>query len=332
MEIWISLSKKNFGEAESIDRIDRRIVAGYRINLARESLAFTEETTRYLLDLGVPPPRIFYDIGNTKARIANIRGLPRNELFAGCKVLISNQQVESSRHVGKEVAIIEVSPPLGSLSEDDQLVLGDGDYGLRVVEVNLYGFLAKYRGDRSGLEIGTSISILNRDPERVDLSLEEIDVVRDLVGSYGCSLMYSFVRDGKDIPSLRSTVGFPCAVYAKIETIEALSKLEEILRAADGCVVARGDLGLAVGLVNMGVVQEQIIIKAKELKRPIVIAGEILASSSYRDTPLRAEISDITRLAQSGVTAFLLTSETASSPRPYGVISYLGKIIEALKV
>jgi pyruvate kinase len=111
-------------------------------------------------------------------------------------------------------------------------------------------------------------------------------------------------------------LGTVVRVMAKFETVAAVQCADAIIEAADGIMVARGDLGLAVGYVCLPEVQEQLVEAARRAGKPVVIATHILETFAASGIPQRAELSDLSLIARQRADAMMLGKETVFSPRP----------------
>jgi pyruvate kinase len=125
-------------------------------------------------------------------------------------------------------------------------------------------------------------------------------------------------RAGKDTP-----------IIAKLEKPEAIDNLDAILRVADGVMVARGDLGVEMSLERVPVVQKQIIERAREFRRPVITATQMLESMTLNPRPTRAEASDVANAIFDGSDAVMLSAETATGKYPVETVATMARIIEA---
>jgi len=124
-------------------------------------------------------------------------------------------------------------------------------------------------------------------------------------------------RAGKDTP-----------VIAKLEKPEAIENLDAILRVADGVMVARGDLGVEMNPERVPVVQKTIISRARQFRRPVITATQMLESMTENPRPTRAEASDVANAIFDGSDAVMLSAETASGKYPVEAVSMMAGIIE----
>jgi pyruvate kinase len=145
----------------------------------------------------------------------------------------------------------------------------------------------------------------------------------------------SFVRRADDLKLVRdicSAWGAPTPIIAKIETPDALENLESIVAASDGVMVARGDLGVEFPPERVPVMQRQILGVARRVRRPVIVATEMLQSMTKATRPTRAEASDVANAVFSGTDAVMLSGETATGDYPALAASMMSRIaLEAEK-
>lgn len=140
----------------------------------------------------------------------------------------------------------------------------------------------------------------------------------------------SFVRRPDDIRKLQEMIkiGAPgVRVVAKIEMLEALENLEEIVRLSDAVMVARGDLAVEVGVTRLPQVQKQIVKLCNQMGTPVITATQMLDSMIENPRPTRAEITDVANAVLDGSDALMLSAETASGAFPFECIRTMGDII-----
>ncbi len=137
----------------------------------------------------------------------------------------------------------------------------------------------------------------------------------------------SFVRRAEDIESLRSRIPKGMLVIAKIEKDVALKNIESIVRAADGVMVARGDLGVELPFEEVPLAQKRIIGLANRLGRPVITATQMLESMVENPRPTRAEASDVANAILDGTDAVMLSAETAAGAYPRLAVEAMRRII-----
>jgi pyruvate kinase len=144
----------------------------------------------------------------------------------------------------------------------------------------------------------------------------------------------SFVHDAEDVLAARRFMdrqGARPFLVAKIERGEALENLQGILEVASGVMVARGDLGVAIGVENVPMAQKRIIREALRMHRPVITATQMLESMIERPTPTRAEVSDVANAVLEGTDALMLSAETAIGQHPLAAVRTLARVAASVE-
>src|SRR5436190_805045 len=134
----------------------------------------------------------------------------------------------------------------------------------------------------------------------------------------------SFVRRAADLEEPRAS-GIP--VIAKFENAAALEHVEEIVRAADGIMVARGDLGVEIPIERVPMVQKELIASANRAGKPVITATQMLRSMVSSPLPTRAEATDVANAVLDGTDAVMLSEETAVGVYPVEAVTVMGRIM-----
>ena len=205
------------------------------------------------------------------------------------------------------------------------MYLADGAVRLRVqatrpadgeidAEVEVGGTVAS----RQGLNIPGETAALPSVPE------EDLDHVRtgERIGVDLVAL--SFVRRAEDVTLLRKHTRLP--LIAKIEKPQAVQRAEEIVRAADCVMVARGDLGIELRIEEVPIVQKQVIALAGALARPSITATQMLDSMVSSSRPTRAEVTDVANAILDGTDAVMLSQESAVGQYPVESVEMLAAV------
>ena len=140
----------------------------------------------------------------------------------------------------------------------------------------------------------------------------------------------SFVRCPQDVATLKDllqTMDSKALVIAKIEKREALERLEEIVEAADGVMVARGDLGVEIDVAETPIAQKRIIQVCREKLKPVIVATQMLESMHNNRRPTRAEASDVANAILDGADACMLSGETAIGKFPIEAVETMDRIM-----
>jgi pyruvate kinase len=214
-----------------------------------------------------------------------------------------------------------------SVDPDEILYLADGAVRLRVEatrvgdqEIDAVVEIGGSVASRQGLNIPGETAALPAVPEEDFEHLktgERIGV--DLVA-------LSFVRRAEDVETVRAHTRLP--LIAKIEKPQAVQRAEEIVRAADCVMVARGDLGIELQIEEVPIVQKQIISLAGALARPVITATQMLDSMVASSRPTRAEVTDVANAILDGTDAVMLSQESAVGQYPVGAVAMLASIAE----
>lgn len=116
------------------------------------------------------------------------------------------------------------------------------------------------------------------------------------------------------------------AVISKIESIDSLKNLEEIIQASDGAMVARGDLGAQIPLEQVPLAQQKIVEVCRELNKPVIVASQLLESMIEYPTPTRAEVADVSEAVRQRADALMLSGESAMGQFPHKALTVLRSV------
>lgn len=146
----------------------------------------------------------------------------------------------------------------------------------------------------------------------------------------------SFVRLAADIEGLKSIIktlkpNHTLPVIAKIEKPEAVKNMDSIVEAADGIMVARGDLGVEIPLQNVPMVQKKLVKKCLEHARPVIIATQMMEGMLNNLRPTRAEVNDVANSVMDGADALMLSGETSVGRYPVETVETMQKIISQVE-
>jgi pyruvate kinase len=174
-----------------------------------------------------------------------------------------------------------------------------------------------------------SVHTFNQDVKVItDKDIADIKSVADLGIEY---VALSFVKDAGDIEELRTLLtqaGSTSKIIAKIERQEALDNLDGIIDAADGIMIARGDLGDAIAFETLPFVKKDILRRCNEAGKPAIVATEMLTSMTNGTKPSRADVSDIAHAVLDGASATMLSNETAVGTNPVETVAVMRKVID----
>jgi pyruvate kinase len=276
-------------------------------------------------------------LGEPVALMADTRGAEirtgallggRAELVEGAVFALHADAREAER-AGDARGVSVSDPELGdALSPGAAIFLDDGRIELRVERV-VRGTIecrvvrGGVLGDRKGLNAPGA--------KRASSALGPEDVA-DLRFAAALGVDYvaaSFVRGPEDVRAIRAVLrehGAEIPVIAKIESREAVGRLHEILEAADGAMVARGDLGVELPLERVPIVQKQIIRATVRRGKPVITATQMLDSMERNPRPTRAEVSDVANAIFDGTSAVMLSGETANGRYPVESVATMARL------
>ena len=144
----------------------------------------------------------------------------------------------------------------------------------------------------------------------------------------------SFVRTADDVLELRRRIdraGSPALIVSKIEKAEAVANLDAIIDASDVVMVARGDLGVEIGVAQVPLVQKHVIRRAREAGRAVITATQMLESMILEPEPTRAEVSDVANAILDGTSAIMLSGETAAGAYPLRAVAMMDTIAKTVE-
>ena len=144
-------------------------------------------------------------------------------------------------------------------------------------------------------------------------------------------LAASFTRDKEDILAVRKLLdehNSTAKIIAKIENMQGIENIDEILEVCDGVMVARGDMGVEIPLEDVPVLQKQIIKKAVAKGKQVITATQMLESMIHNPRPTRAETADVANAIYDGTTAIMLSGESAHGDYPVEAVKTMAKIAE----
>jgi pyruvate kinase len=211
----------------------------------------------------------------------------------------------------------------------DVLLLNDGQISLQVLSIDGPRILTRVL---VGGELGNNKGI-NRQGGGLSagaLTDKDRDDIRTAAKLKVDYLGVSFPRDAADMDEARLLLreaGGHGLLIAKIERAEAIQNLAAVVRASDGVMVARGDLGVEMGYAELAGLQKQIIQEARHQNRVVIMATQMMESMITNTIPTRAEVSDVANAVMDGTDAVMLSAETASGKHPIKVVEAMSQII-----
>ncbi len=320
------------GPATDSDREMKRLIEK-GLNMARVNFSHGDseehkrriELVRRHADDLQTPVSVLADLQGPKIRITRFKDdkvfLVEGETF--------ELDVEMDDHAGTQQ---RVGVTYKDLPKDvklgDVLIVDDGNIVLRVIEVLdpvikteilVGGELSNSKGINQQGGGLTAASLTPKDHQDIRLA-GELDV------DY---LAVSFVRSAVDVNFARELLeatGCKGGIVSKIERVEAVENIDEIVKASDGVMIARGDLAVEIGDAQLPGVQKRLIKRAREQNRFVITATQMMTSMITSASPTRAEVLDVANAVLDGTDAIMLSQESAVGRHPAKVVAAVDRI------
>ncbi len=270
---------------------------------------------------------VLQDLQGPKIRTGPLKaGRAGVTLVPGAEIVITTE----GELVGDERLVSTTYPHLAEdVRPGDRLLIDDGLIELRVLSTDGVRARAEvveggWLGEHKGINLpGVAL--------RADAMSEKDKADLAFGISHGVDYVaLSFVRSPEDIALCRSEMeraGRIVPVIAKIEKPEALERMDAIIAAADGVMVARGDLGVEILPERVPLIQKEICRKGNASGKPVIIATQMLNSMIEHPRPTRAEASDVANAVWDGADAVMLSGETASGRYPLASVQMMDRIV-----
>ena len=264
------------------------------------------------------PVGIMVDLSGPKIRVGELEA--PMQLEAGQTVVMAPEDIAVRGEISTTY-----SPLAEEIQAGDRVLLDDG-----LLELSCTGT----EGERTRLEVvrggllkgrkGINLPLVDiRAPSLTEKDLADLDFALTEGVEYTA---LSFVRRAEDVVDLKARVGNRALVVAKIEKVQALRAIEEILPETDAVMVARGDLGVELPFERVPLAQKRIIQLSNFYARPVITATQMLESMIEHARPTRAEASDVANAILDGTDAVMLSAETAMGAHPVAAVNTMREI------
>ncbi len=320
--------------SESVEVMGAMIQAGMniaRLNFSHGDFDYHAKTIKNLRAASRSAGRrlaIMADLPGPKMRVGKFSKEPI-ELKTGEFFTLTTENIEGDEN---RVSVSFSQLPQ-AVKPGDRLYLNDGYIQVEAVEVKgkdvrcvvrVGGELRSRKGlNLPGINLGIS-AFTTRDRECLKFALENgVDAISQ-----------SFVEGVEDIDAVREAaadLGYQPFIIAKIERSGALDHIEAIINAADGVMIARGDLGVEVPIEQIAVVQKRLTRLANMRAKPVITATQMLESMTDNRRPTRAEATDVANAILDGTDCVMLSGESAMGKYPVDAVAMLAKIAAAVE-
>jgi len=315
---------------KSISNLIKEGTDVFRINLSHANVNEIEKIINILKDASLKLKRPVATLIDLQGQKIRIKGFADKEyiLLKTKSEFILDAALADNKGTEKSVGLTYKDLPK-QLEVGDELLLSDALIKLEVTKIEkskIYtrvirgGKLKPYQGvNKKGGGLSLK-GITEKDKKDLSRAVKlDIDYVA-----------VSFVKDSDDIKAVKKVIGKKqIGIIAKIERSEALEDIDQIAKVSDGLLVARGDLGVEIGIEQLPAVQDMLIRKAMSFDKIVIVATQMMESMINNRVPTRAEVFDVANAVTSGVDAVMLSAETAIGNYPIDVIQEVSRICEA---
>ena len=317
-------------EPEVVEKLIAAGANGVRMNMSHgtheekaEDIARAREAAKKV----GRPLAILVDLSGPKIRTRRLQDGKPVQLNAGSLFILTTEDI-----AGDEKRVATNYPDLPRVVQPGtRLLLDDGAIALTVesttdTEVICRVIDGGLLGERKGINLpGVALPIDS-------LTEKDVEDLKWAVGQNADYIALSFVRRASDCERAKQLIaeaGGHAPLIAKIEKAEAIDHLDDIIEAADGVMVARGDLGVETSVELVPVYQKQIIERAIDKGKMVITATQMLQSMVSNPRPTRAEASDVANAVWDGTDCVMLSNETATGAYPIQAVAMMARIIES---
>lgn len=318
--------------SESEERLRELMLAG--MNVARfnfshgtheEQKVKLERVLKVRKELGLPVATLL-DTKGPEIRLRDFEG-GRAELAAGSRFILTTEEVMGTA----EKASISYKNLKNDISVGTTILIDDGLIEMYVEEIRGEEIVCRvvnggYVSNHKGVNVPGAVLSM---PYISDADMDDI--------LFGVEMGYefiaaSFARCKEDILAVREILkshGSDMKIIAKIENMQGIQNLEEILEVSDGVMVARGDMGVEIPMEEVPVLQKKMIKLANAQGKHVITATQMLESMIRNPRPTRAEATDIANAIYDGTTAIMLSGESAAGKYPVEAVKTMARIAES---
>ena len=272
------------------------------------------------------PVAALLDTKGPEIRIGDVEG-GKLELKPGQEFTLTTEEI-----LGTEKKVtITYKELYKDVEPGDSILIDDGLIGMEVVRIDESDIVCRVKNggfisNHKGVNVpGVELNMPFVSPK--DLA----DIVFAVEQDYDF-IAASFTRTAEDIMEIRKILqehgGEKIHIIAKLENKQGVNNCEDILRVADGIMIARGDMGVEIPLEEVPVIQKELIRKAMHMGKPVITATQMLDSMMKNPRPTRAETSDVANAIYQGTSAIMLSGETAAGAYPIEAVQTMAKIAE----
>ncbi len=270
--------------------------------------------------------KIMQDLEGFRIRVGRFKGPETRELKDHSTVWLTNEAAAD----GPRTIPFDYHGDLSRIKPGQMVYIDDGNLALKVKEVGASslktvviegGILKGRKGiNMPGAELDFD-GLTEKDKADIEFGIEhKVDYIA-----------LSFVRDARDVREAAGLIkpSLPnCQIVAKVESRQAIRRIDAIIAAADGIMIARGDMGVAIPIYEVPIVQKQIIKKCNAAGKFVITATQMLEHMTEHSRPTRAEVTDVANAILDGTDFVMLSAESAVGRFPYESVQMMNEIIK----
>jgi pyruvate kinase len=320
----------------ALSKLKSLIQAGvnvFRVNFSHASHADVLETVSNIREISASintHVAILGDLQGPKIRLGVVE--ENSKIKKGDLISITTKNVDLGNS-----SIVSINYPdfPKDVSENEKILVDDGKLIFKVVKTNKKDLVEAKVVQGGVLKSKKGVNLPNTKISLPALTQKDKEDALFAIKNGFDWIALSFVRTKQDVKLLEKLIKInseeKIPIIAKIEKPEAIENIGGILKAADGLMVARGDLGLEIPAEEVPLKQKLLVKKAKQARKPIIIATQMMESMIDSLTPSRAEVNDVANSVMDGADAVMLSGETSVGKYPVEVVKTMGKIIRGVE-
>ena len=321
--------------SSSLDKIRSLIIEGMnvaRINFShgteKDNISAIENVRKIDNELSVQTS-ILADLQGPKIRIGS---MPENgvALTVGEEFTLDTS-IENGNVKSAKISYLDLPK---DVKQGEKILIDDGKIILEVVNTDKTSKVLTKIIEGGILFSNKGVNLPNSKISTPSLTEKDLYDLKVAINNEVDWIGFSFVRSAKDVLELKNKIAElkgNAKVIAKIEKPEAVHDLDDILKAADAVMVARGDLGVEMPLESVPLIQKEIVKKSLKLSKPVIIATQMMESMMENITPTRAEVNDVANAVMDGADAVMLSGETSVGKNPEEVVKIITRIINEVE-
>jgi pyruvate kinase len=320
-------------EKPMLKRLLKAGVDVFRINFSHASYGETSQTVKHIRELSSElkiHASVLGDLQGPKIRLGLVKG--GVVLKKGDDLNITTKKIKEGDENCVSINYIDFPK---DVNVGEKILVNDGKLIFKITKTNKKDLVQAKVIQGGPLESRKGVNLPNTNISLPALTKKDIEDALFAIKNNFDWIALSFVRSKKDISVLQKIIKdnskYKIPIIAKIEKPEAILNMDEIVKKADGIMVARGDLGLEIPAEEVPLNQKLLVSKAKKAKKPIIIATQMMESMIDSLTPSRAEVNDVANSIMDGADAVMLSGETSVGKFPVEVVNTMERIINRVE-